>query len=254
MLRKLLLIAFLPSFAQAYHMLDVLGGSGFVWTNYSSESSVLSSDKVTASTVDGIFMRESIFLGMRYSNYSPVADGFFVFGFEGTGTMARPTIDGKIKYTLKNSSGSTKGSYEQNVDSASAPAFSSLRGSVHLGLNMPVSNSFSYEFGILGGLSTGTGKASYSYNFSGAGGSSSGGPSGLGLHAALRLALQFIPTAAVVISTEYRIFGEFFGSYAWIPGLMSSGSYLSNSGHLFLLSVGYRFGFEPRPEKDVKPP
>ncbi|MFO1524756.1 MAG: hypothetical protein U1F16_02150 [Turneriella sp.] len=46
---------------------SMLGGSGFVWTKYSSESSVLSSDKVTASTVDGgIFMRESIFLGMRY--------------------------------------------------------------------------------------------------------------------------------------------------------------------------------------------
>lgn len=241
-MRKILILMFLlSSAAYSHHMFDVLGGSGLVWASTSSDSSFLSSNKVQAGTADSVFMRESIFLGLRYSNYSPAGDAFFVFGFEASGTAARPTTDGQMKYSLLDSGNKTISSYKQDLDSATAPAFNSLRGSVHIGLNTPIGRHFAWEFGILGGLSAGQSKADYRYVFSNTSGSSSG-PEGIGVHAALRLALQFNPTESVVIGTEYRLFGELFGSIALIPGLYSSSSSLSNSGHLFLLSAGYRFG------------
>lgn len=244
MLRKLLICSLFPSLLHSYHMVDVLGGTGFVWANFAGESAIFSTDKVETSTVDGVPMRKTIFFGIRYNNYMNLSGDIYILGVEVGATLAGATTNGKIKQNLVNSNGASKGSYVTDLDAAAAPDFNSYRALFHLSRNEPIFDRFAFEFGVFAGPVIGRANTSYQYSFSGTSGGSSGGPSGFGLHGGLRFGFQILPITAAAITIEYRLYGEFFGSYAWIPGLMSSGSYLTNTGHMFLLSVGYRFGLE----------
>jgi len=229
-------------------MFDISGGTGALWSNTTKESSALGAGTVKAATTDSVYMREAIALGLRYSQYFPLEDAAYFVSFEISGTTTQPTINGKMKYSLLDSSDRTSDSYTEDLKSASAPGLGILRGSLHLGFHMPIDAVWAYELGMFGGLTGGKTRAEYDYSFPGKIGVRESGPSGLGMHAGIRLALQMIPTKHLTVSFEYRLTTEFFGSYALIPIFMSSGSMTTMSGHLLLISVGYRFGNDLPPE------
>jgi len=200
-------------------------------------------------------MRETIFLALRYSSYEPKENAYVVIGFEGSTTLARPTIRGQQTFTQKNSSGQRGATYTEDLTQASAPSFSIVRGSMHVALMWPLGEHFAVECGVLAGLSAGMSKTDYSYNFAGTSTAGGGnGLSGLGAHIAFRTLLTYYLGQSVALSLEYRMMGEIIGSILPIPFLGSSSSVLDNSGHLFLASIGYRFGKAPVKETDPVSP
>lgn len=243
-----LLVFFLLKPLLAHSRFDLAAGSGFLWAGVSQSSTFLS-DTVERKTTENILMRETAFLALRYSSYEPKDDGFWVIGMEVSGTLAHPTISGRQKFVNKDSSGKQIADYTENLTVASAPAFNSLRGSMHLGYYWPLTENLGTEWGILAGVSAGTAKSDYQYSFSGSSGGGTG-PAGIGVHIALRGLLTYYVAKSVALSLEYRLMAEVFGSFTFLPILFTSSSLLDNSGHLFLLSVGYHYGTDSAVPKD----
>lgn len=240
----------------SYHLLDVLGGTGALTTNVMQQDYASGSGKIKAETVDRVVMRETTLIGLRYSHYSPTSFGFFYLGGEVHGMFARPSVGGDWRFSQYDSKDKLTGESFQSLTSTSAPGFNSLRSIFHLGVNFPTGQWLAIELGVLVGV--GGSEAKYviqsPYSQSLANGYSAGF-SGIGVQGAFRFGLQLFLQGSIALCLEYRLIADGFGGLlSIIPGLQSNTTLVGSTGHLFLASVGYRFGFSeaspvsPQPE------
>lgn len=235
----------------AHHALDLLAGSGAISTGIKQADYTSGTGTITAQNATPIYMRETLFLGLRYSHYTPINFGYFYLGGEVHGMFARPSVGGDWRFTQYDSKDKITGESLQSMTSASSPSFNSVRGLFHLGLNIPTGSWLAVELGVMAGV--GGSEAKYvvqsPYSQFLANGSSSGF-SGIGAHGALRFALQFLPQSAVAVSVEYRLIADGFGNLlSLFPFAQSSSTIMGSTGHLFLASVGYRFGIANNPDR-----
>lgn len=186
-------------------------------------------------------MREAYFGGLRLTTFEAKSESYMILGLEVTGSVHRPVVQGSWRYTHNDSDGKAKYQSDQAATGISVPTVSSLRGSGHIGIRIPMNASLSVELGIVGGLGIGNAKYAVSYPDTPRNGTSDFG--GLGVHAALRGAFKICTSTGAVLGLEYRLFGEAMGSIGGLfPGLYTTSSSVSTSAHLFLFSIGYRFG------------
>lgn len=228
----------------AHHVVDLLAGAGAISSGVKQADYVSGTGTITAQNTAPIYMRETLFLGLRYSHYTPVNFGYFYLGGELHGMFARPAVGGDWRFTQYDSKDKVTGESLQSMTSASAPSFNSVRGLFHLGLNIPTGSWLAVELGVMAGI--GGSEAKYvvqsPYSQFLANGSSSGF-SGIGLQGAFRFALQFMPQSSVAVSVEYRLVADGFGNLlSLFPFVQSNSTLVGSTGHLFLVSVGYRFG------------
>ncbi|MFO1470542.1 MAG: hypothetical protein U1F27_05825 [Turneriella sp.] len=229
-------------FAQAAHatqVIDVLGGSGLAWSSW-SDTSTIAGDIYKASTVGSVPMRETYFAGLRYSGYSGKDAGGLVAGVEFSTTQTFPFREGEWQYRHNDSNGNAKYASTQPATWQSVPSMKVVRFSGHIGFQVPVDNYLAAELGVLGGLGIANGeyRAQYPDNANYA-----EGFGGIGLHIALRAALQFFPQSRLALGVEYRLMAEGFVSASGIfPWLYTNSSSMNLTGHMFLLTLGYRFG------------
>ena len=230
----------------AYHVLDALAGTGALVTGIKQSDYSSGVGTITAQTAGAVNMRETLLFGLRYSHYAPVRFGFFYLGGEVHGMFARPVIAGSWKFTQYDTKDKVTGETLQPMTSASAPAVNSVRGLFHLGVNIPTGSWLAVELGLLAGV--GGSDANYviqsPYSQFLANGNSSG-MSGVGVQGGFRFGLQLLPQDPVVVSLEYRLIADGFGSlFSLFPFVQSNSTLVGTTGHLFLASVGYRFGFQ----------
>ena len=228
----------------AHHALDLLAGAGAISTGVKQVDYTSGSGTITAQNAAPIYMRETLFLGLRYSHYTPVNFGYFYLGGEVHGMFARPSVGGDWRFTQYDSKDKITGESLQSMTSASSPSFNSVRGLFHLGLNIPTGSWLAVELGVMAGV--GGSEAKYvvqsPYSQLLANGFSSG-ISGFGVQGAFRFALQLMPQSPVAVSLEYRLVADGFGNLlSLFPFAQSSSTIVGSTGHLFLASVGYRFG------------
>ncbi len=221
----------------SFHVVDAIGGSGFSWAGFSRQSYLIGAGTTKFETPETIYLRENVFMGLRYSNYRPKADGFFIIGGEISGTIGQAAADSTWKYTKWDADKKITAQNAVAAAESNSPSLQVIRGSFHLGWHMPVSSSFGYEMGFVAGLSGG--KAKYTVA---SGGESVSDTSGVGFHAMLRFGLQYLPMETMRIMLEYRGMAEFFGGFSFFPGLTSGTNIATLTGHTFSLSIGYRFG------------
>ena len=221
----------------SFHVFDAIGGSGFSWAGINTQSYLIGAGTTKFETPETLYLRENIFLGLRYSHYGAKADGFFILGGEVTGTMGQARADSNWKYTKWNTDDKITAQKGIAPTPENAPSLQVIRGSFHLGWHMPVSSSFGYEMGFAVGLTGG--KARYAVV---SGSETTSDTGGIGFHAMLRIGLQYLPAPFIRLMLEYRGMAEFFGSFSFFPGLTSSSDVATLTGHTFTMSVGYRFG------------
>lgn len=241
-----LLVFIVVAPVSAYHAFDVLGGTGMVSTNVMQRDYDSVAGTTKAETASRVAMREAIILGIRYSNYTPMGLGAFLLGAELNGMFARPSVSGDWKFTQYDSKSTVTSEALQAITPANAPSFNSVRGIFHIGLNIPTGSVLALEFGVMMGLGGSEAKYSYQspYRLPLSTGASSG-TSGIGVQGGLRFAAQLFPQSPLVVSFEYRLIADGFGSFlSFMPFIQSNSSLVSSTGHLFLLSVGYRFGVD----------
>lgn len=187
---------------------------------------------------DSAFMRETYFGGLRYNNTGS-KEGGLVAGVETTATVTSPLREGDWQYRHNDSNGNAKYISKQQATWDSVPSMQVLRFSGHLGFNIPLDTFFAVEFGVLGGL--GIAKAKYRAQYPD-NSNAEEDFGGIGLNVALRAALQFFPQSGLALGIEYRLMAEGFVSAFGLPFLYTSSSSMNLTGHMFLLSLGYRFG------------
>ena len=244
MLKYFILLSFLVLPVYSHHVVDVLGGTGPVW-GFAKQTEYASGDGTAKAKLDDtLYMRETLFLAARYSNYSGLGSGFFLWGAEVGAMMNRPTVSGNWVYTRADKDEKITSETTQAVTQNSAPGLNTGRVSFHLGYNAPFNQYLAAEFGVVVGVGFGQGKYSYQSPYSTSLSTGvSNGSSGPAVNAALRFALQLFPKSPVAVGLEYRLQAEAFGSFfALFPFVQSSTALGTTTGHLFLISVGYRFG------------
>lgn len=239
----LVIICLLP--LSAHHMVDLLAGAGVISTGVKQSDYSTGVGTITAQTAGAVKMRETVLLGMRYSHYSPMGFGYFYLGGELQGMFSRPEVSGDWKFTQYDSKDKITGETLQPMTASSAPSVNSVRGLFHLGVNIPTGSWLAIELGLLAGV--GGSDAKYvvqsPYSQSLANGYSSG-ISGAGVQGAFRFGLQLFPRSPVAVSLEYRLIADGFGGLLTLfPFLQSNSTIVGSTGHVFLASVGYRFGF-----------
>lgn len=84
----------------AFHVVDVLAGTGVVSSSVTQRDSFSGTGAIKAETANRVSMRETIVLGLRYSNYSPVSFAHFVIGAELNGMFGRPLF--RVTGSLRN--------------------------------------------------------------------------------------------------------------------------------------------------------
>lgn len=230
----------------AHHVVDLLAGSGLVSTAVKQSDYLSGTGSITAQTAGSVRMRETMLLGVRYSHYSSTGFGYFYLGGELQGMFSRPQISGDWKFTQYDSKDKITGETLQPLTSASAPSVNSVRGLFHLGVNIPTGPWLAIELGLMVGL--GGSDARYvvqsPYSQSWANGYSEG-ISGIGVQGAFRFGLQLLPQSPVAVSLEYRLVADGFGSiFSLFPFVQSNSTLVGQTGHVFLVSVGYRFGLD----------
>lgn len=246
-LRKITLLASLSSSLAAHHVIDVTGGSGFIWAN-ARETTALT-ETVEAKSRSSVYMRDTKFFALRYTHYSTSAPGFNTFGFEIGVLQTRPAAGGEWQFNRLNSSDSIVEQTNAPMASGAAPAVQATRFALHTGYNRPFANVWAIEGGGVVGFTYGKSEYSYASPYSiGSSGAYSNGSSGPGFNIAFRLALQYFAAPQMVISLEYRLQAEVFGTwFGLFPFLQRTNEINTNTGHLVLVSIGYRFGIQQAP-------
>lgn len=234
--------------AFAAHVIDVVGGSGIIESKVESEESLTGVATAKAETSGDKKTARNVFLGVRYTYVANTSGPTLMLGGELSVLLNRLTSNGNWQFTHLDSNKNITGTVAQSFDNNNTPTFTTYRFLGHLSVGYPFNSVLGIEAGVMAGITSGSADYSYTYTINSTTKSQSSGPSGLGLHGALRMALRLFPQSAVTVGFEYRYFGEFSGEFlAFIPGFFSTYSIANNSGHLFLLSAGYRFGMDLQP-------